>query len=128
LMADNWYHIAVTFSGGNLTLYLDGTPSTTNFQQYTPLTPTSNTIGAQRTGTSSYTSYFRGELKDYRVYPYVLDPNLIKTISTLGGYDIINDNISVKMPMMGPSGNNVGSLTDTMSGEFINIVSSINFG
>jgi len=114
---DEWHHIAATYQNKVLTLYVDGMPVATGNHDQTILTPSSNTLGAQRTGNSSYTNYFRGEIEDYRIYSAVLAPEYIETISTHNGVDEIYHDIYGRWKLIGPIGATVPlleSVTDSL--------------
>lgn len=124
IQTDRWYHLAVTFANNTLTLYVDGESSGSDSHSYTNLPTNSITIGAARTGNSSYSSFMQGEVKDFRVYGDVLDPNIIKTISTLNEVDVINDGIVGRWSFSGPVGTTVSALTE-VSGTVENAITPV---
>ncbi len=127
-VADRWYHIAATFQNKTLTVYVDGVAGNVVSHTNTTLTPTSATIGAQRTGTSSYSNYMRGELSDYRVYSTALTPEAIQTIATLEGTDTYNEFLRGRWSLMGPPGVTPTILDDQSVNNVSLTTSGIPFG
>ena len=110
---DRWYHIAVTWVNRTLTLYVNGESVGVASHNNTTLPAESFTLGAVRTGNSSFTNYVQGEVRDVRLYSTALHPNVIQTISTLEEYDVIHDNIISRWPFFGPPGSIMSEITDS---------------
>ena len=105
-------HVAASFDGDNLRLYVDGVYQGMATTFRTPHSPVSNTLGARRTGISSWDQYLNGEILDYRHYASVLPDDQISTIACTGGLDFITLNLSERHIMFGVPGVNATSLDD----------------
>ncbi|MEI6864702.1 choice-of-anchor L domain-containing protein [Flavicella sp.] len=73
-----WYHIAVTFTNGDLTLYLDGIPSNTVDTEESPLTDLGNASGFGATNSnnafnSGSGNYFTGLIDEIYYYETALN-------------------------------------------------------
>lgn len=118
--SDTWYHVAVTLQNRTITMFVDGIQYNSNSHNETTLTPTAATIGANQSGASSYNNYFRGSMKDIRVYNTALDPNVIQTIAVSNEVDQIHGNIISRWPCIGVVGANVTTVSD-IAENFINL-------
>ncbi len=76
----NWHHVAVTFNGATVTIYLDGVVATSG-------TPALNTLGAQmvtgwdQLGHPSPGPMWAGDIDELRVYDVVLTPAQIAMLA-----------------------------------------------
>lgn len=82
---NQWYHIAATFAAGDITLYLNGIPSTTVDTQENTLTGHSNPSGLGGTnGQNAFTSgsghFFTGQMDQVLHYPIALTNSQINQI------------------------------------------------
>ena len=121
---DTWYHVALTLKNKALTLYVDGLPVGSTTFDGTAITPSSNTLGALRTGTSSYSNYFRGEIEDYRIYSTALDPEYIQIISTHKGFDEIYQSLMGRWKLIGPAGS-TALLLDSINDSVQNVAPTV---
>ena len=69
-----WYHVAMTYDGAILTLYVDGVPSAAVAAQGAVL-PASEPLLFGVTYDEQYGSYFRGVLDEVYIYGRALGPN-----------------------------------------------------
>lgn len=128
-VGDTWYHVAATFQNRTLTMYVNGAPSNPVSHSETTLTPASAVIGAQRTGTSAFTGYMRGEIRDVRLYSTALNPEQVQTISTLRENDNIVDGLVARWSCQGPSGATAITLDDLSVNNYgLTVSTSITYG
>ena len=130
-----WHHIAVTYDNGDVTLYLDGSPTTTLFTGFGALAAHSGAHGFGRTnGRDAYndglnTHYYSGLMDDIYHYPIILTPAQINALANSeydhdgdgldNSFDLdsdddsIPDNIEAQSTLgyISPSGSNAG-ITD----------------
>ncbi|HQF77501.1 MAG TPA: Ig-like domain-containing protein [Spirochaetota bacterium] len=75
LIADNWYHVAVSMNGANGALYINGTE-----------TGSGSFTGTRQTGTNGInigrylSQYFKGKIDDVHIYNYALTAAEIRSI------------------------------------------------
>lgn len=74
---NNWYHVAATFNGTTLTLYLNGQSVASWDSPATPIQANDIYLGAR----GGNAGYFTGNLNDVRVYDHCLSPKEVKEIS-----------------------------------------------
>ncbi len=124
---NEYHHIAVSWSGTTLTLYVDGV------QQSTANTPSgdqivgssSNTWGARKTANATWDQYFQGEILDYRKYTVALPADIISTIATCSGLDFITQNLAYRYFMFGVAGTNATQVDDWSNNNFDRSITSI---
>jgi surface protein/predicted outer membrane repeat protein len=82
MVANTWQHVAVTYDGNNITLYLNGTAINTtsvgvlNTNNTQPFNIGTSHTGGETTGSNIY----EGLLDDFRIYNKALSPDDIATI------------------------------------------------
>lgn len=83
LATNAWKHIAITFAGNTLTLYIDGTVagslSSSRFHPFRLGTTNTNYLGRSTTYSSNY---FNGLIDDFRIYRGALSASDIQTLYT----------------------------------------------
>jgi hypothetical protein len=110
--ANVWYHVAATLQNRTITLFVDGIQYSSSSHSNNNLSGSSGTLGALQTGDSNFSNYFRGSIKDIRVYDTALDVNTIQTIATLNEADQIHGNIISRWTGMGSVGSSVATVSD----------------
>lgn len=99
--ANTWYHVAATYANGDVTLYLNGTPSTTLVTGIGTLSNHGNASGfGGVTGNSAFNTgagvYFDGLMDEILHYPIALSPaqiNQLKNSPNCTPEDTDNDGI-----------------------------------
>ena len=83
LLANTWYHIAVTLAGSTATLYLDGLPINTNSNMTLHPSSLGNTT-QNYLGKSQFTAdpAYSGSIDDFRLYPLALSAQQILELAT----------------------------------------------
>jgi dihydrofolate reductase len=76
LAANTWTHLAMTYDGTTLKIYVNGTLVTSTAQSGTIV---ASTNPLQIGGDSTYGQYFRGMIDEVRVYNIVLTQTQIQT-------------------------------------------------
>lgn len=99
ITAGNWYHLAGTWDGTTISVYVNGVRVDTASQSGSIQTGSSIvTVGAHHNG-SSASNYFGGELEDIRQYNRTLSANEIMTMFTVRGRDFILNNLVFQLPL-----------------------------
>lgn len=83
---DTWYHLAVTFGGGEMTFYVNGVKTVTHTEVTGDLVVIADhnlSFGNDNAALSSSVSYFHGTLDEIRMYNTVLSATQIASIYTL---------------------------------------------
>lgn len=93
------YHLAMTFNGTTIELFVDGIQVATGTRNLsfasdtTGLVISGNANGANNTNINEF---FGGVLEDIRIYNRVLSTNELSTIITCAGDDLILDNLLIR--------------------------------
>jgi Concanavalin A-like lectin/glucanases superfamily len=75
LAVNTWTHLAATFDGTTVRLYVNGVQVASQAQT-TPLMPTTGTL---QIGANSYGEHFTGRIDEVRIYNQALSPSEIQT-------------------------------------------------
>ena len=78
-----WHHVVGTYSGGTITLYLDGNKFAENTGAGNP-TPGGTCYFSIGANYSESTKYFNGSLDDIRLYNKALDPSEVQILYRQG--------------------------------------------
>ena len=78
---NKWHHLFATFDGSTLRTYRDGSLINTKTITSSLLKRTYLTLGARRSGASTYGNYWIGYMNDFRVYDHCLSLKEIEELS-----------------------------------------------
>lgn len=94
-----WQHLAATWDGVTMRLYVDGVQVITAAKGGTLTADTTPiSVGAVGTGTTA-DSYLSGNIEDIRIYNRAMTANEIMTIFTTDGADYIMDGVLLRLPL-----------------------------
>lgn len=131
LSTNQYHHIAVSWTGSVLSLYVNGVlEATESIPSIDFLVGSnSNTLGARRTANNTWDQYFQGEILDYRKYSVALPADIISTIATTSGLDFITQNLVYRYFCFGVAGNNATQIDDWSANNFDrSITTTVPFG
>jgi len=84
---NTWYHIAMSYNGSTLILYVNGVQNSTQSVSYTlPSTTNYLTIGGDNSN-GTIANFLNGSAEDARIYNRVLSANEVSTINNSKGKD-----------------------------------------
>jgi hypothetical protein len=94
-----WQHLAATWDGATMRLYVDGVQVTSQAKGGTLTADTTPiSFGALGNGTTA-ASYLTGTIEDLRIYSRAMSANEIMTIYTTAGADYIMDGVLLRLPL-----------------------------